>query len=160
MASRSKDPLKTRFRYRGTRTAVETRYDPDMVTQVPIVNYLTLGDTPHLVATECIACGAKYFDRRNACAACFATDFVSGPVENSGELRSYTIVTFAAPGVPVPFVAGIVDCGGVSVRANIINTPCDPEHVTLGMRVQLATYSLGLDDDGVEAIGFGYEPIS
>jgi hypothetical protein len=27
------------------------------------------------------------------------------------------------------------------------------------MKVQLATYSMGADADGVEAIGFGFEPI-
>jgi hypothetical protein len=26
------------------------------------------------------------------------------------------------------------------------------------MKVRLATYSLGTDDDGTEAIGFGFEP--
>ena len=42
-------------------------------------------------------------------------------------------MAFAAPGVPVPFVAGVVDCEGTSVRANIINCPPDPDHVKLGM---------------------------
>ena len=27
------------------------------------------------------------------------------------------------------------------------------------MKVQLATYSLGTDDNGTEAIGFGFEPV-
>ena len=40
------------------------------MTQVPMVDYLVLGDQPHLVANECEACGARFFDRRNACAAC------------------------------------------------------------------------------------------
>ena len=75
-----------------------------------------------------------------------------------GEVRAFTIVTFAAPGVPVPFVSAIVDCGGTSVRGNIINTEPDPDHVTLGMKVRLATFSLGADDNGTEAIGFGFEP--
>jgi uncharacterized OB-fold protein len=73
-------------------------------------------------------------------------------------LRSFTIVTFAPPGVPVPFTAGIIDCGGTSVRANIINVDPTPDKVSLGMKVKLATYSLGKDDNGVEAIAFGYEP--
>ena len=79
-------------------------------------------------------------------------------VATDGEVRAFTIVTFAAPGVPVPFVAGVVDCDGTSVRGNLINVEPDPEHVTLGMKVRLATYSLGTDDDGTEAIGFGFEP--
>ena len=60
--------------------------------------------------------------------------------------------------IQVPFVAGVVDCGGTSVRANIINVEPDPEHVTLGMKVRLATYSMGVDAEGTEAIGFGFEP--
>ena len=129
-------------------------------TQIPIVEYLALGDDPHLVANECTSCGARFFDRRNACASCFGTEFTQVDVPTEGTLRSFTIVTFAAPGVPVPFVAGIVDAGGTSVRTNIINVEPDDQHVKLGMAVRLATYSLGTDDDGVEAIGFGYEPVS
>ncbi len=128
------------------------------VTQVPVVDYLALGDTPHLIANECTKCGARYFDRRNACASCFATEFKKATISTDGIVRSFTIVTFAAPGVPVPFVAAIIDCGGTSVRANLINVDATPEAVTLGMKVQLVTYSLGLDDNGVEAVGFGFEP--
>ena len=73
-------------------------------------------------------------------------------------VKAFTIVTFAAPGVPVPFVAAVIDCNGTSVRANIINTEPTPEHVHLGMKVRLATYVLGTDDHGTEAIGFGFEP--
>ena len=69
------------------------------------------------------------------------------------------ILARAAPGVQVPFVSGVVDCDGTSVRTNIINVEPDPEHVHTGMKVKLATYSLGTDDNGTEAIGFGYEPV-
>jgi len=131
-----------------------------MPSQVPLVEYLELGDAPHLVANECTECGARFFDRRNACASCFATSFKKVPVDTTGELRAFTIVSFAAPGIPTPFVAGVIDCGGTSVRANVINCPPDPEHVKVGMKVRLATQSIGTDDDGTEAIGFGFEPIS
>jgi uncharacterized OB-fold protein len=127
--------------------------------QVPFVDYLVLGDSPHLVANECTTCGARFFDRRNACAACFATDFKQVDVATEGVLRSFTIVSFAAPGVDVPFVAGVVDCDGTSVRANIVNCPPDPEHVTLGMRVRLTTFPVGTDSAGTQAINFGFEPI-
>ena len=39
-----------------------------------------------------------------------------------GTLRTFSIVAHAAPGIPVPFVSGIIDCDGTSVRANVINT--------------------------------------
>jgi uncharacterized OB-fold protein len=128
--------------------------------QVPLVDYLVLGDPPHLRAHECTGCGARYFDRRNACASCFATEFRTVDVATEGELRAYTIVAHAAPGIPTPFVAGVIDCDGTSVRANVINVEPDPQHVELGMKVRLATFSLGEDDKGVEAVGFGFEPIS
>lgn len=128
------------------------------ITQVPLVDYLVLGDTPHLVANECTKCGARYFDRRNACASCFANEFKKVTIDNNGIVRSFTIVTFAAPGVVVPFVAAIIDCASTSVRGNLTNVEATPEKVTLGMKVKLTTYSLGIDDNGVEAIGFGYEP--
>jgi len=114
---------------------------------------------PHLEANQCIDCGARFFDRRNACAACGATDFADVDVATEGELRSFTIVSFAAPGVPVPFVAGLVDCDGTSVRGNIINVEPDPDHVKLGMKVKLATQLMGVDQQGVEAVSFGFEPV-
>jgi uncharacterized OB-fold protein len=129
-----------------------------MAEQIPLVDYLVLGDDPHLVAHECTACGARFFDRRNACAACTGTEFATVDVDNQGTLRAFTIVSFAAPGIPVPYVAGVVDSGGTSIRTNIINVDPDPDHVTLGMKVKLATYPIGTDDNGTEAIGFGFEP--
>ena len=130
-----------------------------MAEQIPLVDYLVLGDDPHLVAHECTDCGARFFDRRNACASCGKDDFRTVDIDTSGEVRAFTIVTFAAPGVPVPYVAAVVDCGGTSVRANLINVAPDPEHVTLGMKVRLATEVIGTDAHGTEAVGFGFEPV-
>ena len=129
-----------------------------MANQIPLVDYLVLGDDPHLVANECVACGARFFDRRNACASCSGTEFRQVAVATEGTVRAFTIVTFAAPGIPVPFVSAIVDCGGTSVRGNLIDVEASPEHVTLGMKVRLTTYSLGDDEAGTEAVGFGFQP--
>lgn len=135
-----------------------TEENPAASATLPLVDYLVLEPEPHLVAQECTSCGARYFDRRNACAACPGTSFKPVDVASEGTLRSFTIVAFAAPGVPVPFVAGFIDCDGTSVRANVVNVDPSPEHVTLGMPVRLTTYSLGTDEAGTEAIGFGFEP--
>jgi uncharacterized OB-fold protein len=129
-----------------------------MPNQVPLVDYLVLDGDPHLEANECTSCGARFFDRRNACASCSSTEFKRVPIATAGELKAFTIVSLAAPGIPVPFVAGVVDCDGTSVRGNVINVEPDAEHVTLGMNVKLATYTIGTDDNGTEAIGFGFEP--
>ncbi len=132
----------------------------ETVARIPLVDYLVLEDPPHLVAHECTSCGARFFDRRNACASCFSTEFRSAELPTEGALLSFTIVSFAAPGVPVPFVAGVIDLDGTTVRGNVVNTEPDTEHVTLGMKVQLTTFSIGSDDNGVEAVAFGFEPAS
>ena len=124
------------------------------------MDYLVLDDPPHLMAKQCTSCGARYFDRRNACAGCGGTaGFDDVEVAREGVLTSYTIVAHAAPGVPVPFVAGVVDCDGTSVRGNVVNVEPDAEHVRLGMKVRLTTVPLGVDSAGTEAVGYGFEPI-
>lgn len=131
------------------------------MSQIPLVEYLDIADpdAPRLVAQECASCGARYFDRRNACASCSTTEFRAAEIATEGVLRTFTIVHFAAGGVPVPFVAGVVDCDGTSVRSNIVNVPPDPEHITSGMRVRLTTVSIGTDENGVDAVGYGFEPV-
>jgi uncharacterized OB-fold protein len=128
-------------------------------TTVPLVNYLVLADEPHLVAQECTACGARYFDRRNACAACGASAFRAAAVATTGTLRGFTIVAQAAPGIEVPFVAGIIDCEGTTVRANVVHVQPDPAHVRAGMKLRLVTFPIGTDSHGTQAISFGFEPL-
>ncbi len=122
--------------------------------QIPFVDYLVLGDRPYLRAQECKNCGARFFDRRNACASCFGTDFKNARVKSAGIVTSYSIVTVG----PQPFVSAIVDCGGTSVRCTLVGVEPTPDHVSLGMKVKLTTYSMGKDAAGVEAIGFGFAP--
>jgi uncharacterized OB-fold protein len=131
-----------------------------MGNQVPIVDYLVLDDgTPHLVANRCDTCGALYFDRRNACAKCSGRSFSKERLADDGKVRSYTIVHRAAPGVPTPYVSAIVDLsGGGVVKANLLNVEPSPDHVRFGMDVRLATAVAGVDDEGTEAVQFGYEP--
>jgi len=122
--------------------------------QIPFVDYLVLGDTPHLQVNECTNCGARFFDRRNACASCFGTDFTKARVSTTGVITSYSIPHTAKQ----PFVSAIVDCDGTPVRATIINVDPSPDQVEMGMAVKLATYSMGTDADGTEAIAFGFAP--
>jgi uncharacterized OB-fold protein len=131
-----------------------------MAKQIPIVDYLVLGDAPHLVANECTNCGALYFDRRNACAHCGKTSFGKKTLGTTGVVRSFAIVHQASPGVPVPYVSTVVELdGGGQVKANIVNVEPEPEKLSLGMKVQLTTFVAGTDDEGTEAVAFGFEPV-
>jgi uncharacterized OB-fold protein len=128
--------------------------------QVPIVDYLVLDDgPPHLVAHSCESCGALYFDRRNACARCGKTAFGRSKLADRGTVRSFSIMHRAAPNIAVPYVSAIVDLeGGGVVKTNIVNVEPDPEHVGLKMPVRMTTFVAGVDDDGTEAVAFGFEP--
>lgn len=128
--------------------------------KVPIVDYLVVDDgAPYLVANRCDNCGALYFDRRNACAKCSGRSFSRQRLADDGTVRSFTIVHRAAPGVPTPYVSAIVDLtGGGVVKANLLNVEPTPEHVQFGMKVQLTTTVAGVDDEGTEAVQYGYEP--
>ena len=131
-----------------------------MSRRIPLVDYLALEPEPHLMAHECTQCGARFFDRRNACANCENDQWKQVSIATNGEVRAFTIVSMAAPGVPVPFVAAVIDCDGTSVRGNVVDVEPDPDHVHLGMKVELTTTSVGTDSAGTEAVGFGFRPIS
>jgi uncharacterized OB-fold protein len=131
-----------------------------MATQVPFVDYLVLGDDPHLMAKECTSCGALYFDRRNACAKCGKRDFGSRRLADDGVVRAFTIVHRATPDVKVPYVSAVVDLdGGGMVKANLVDVEPSPEQVRLGMKVTLTTFPIGADAEGTEAVCFGYRPV-
>ena len=131
-----------------------------MAKQIPIVDYLVIDDGPaHLVAWEALDSGALYLGRRNADAKGGGTEFRRRRLENTGTLRSFTIVHRAPPGVAVPFVSAVVDLdGGGGVRANLLGVEPDPEHVKLGMPVRLTTFVAATDSKGTEAVAFGFEP--
>jgi uncharacterized OB-fold protein len=126
---------------------------------IPIVDYLVLDEAPHLVAHECTTCGARYFDHRVACAACTSVgEFTDVALPPEGVVDTFTIVMQDGPGVDVPFVAAVVECGSTHVRTNLINVEADPEHVRPGMRVHLVTWHAATDPAGRRVVGFGFEP--
>ncbi len=131
-----------------------------MAKQVPFVDYLVLGDDPHLVAKECTSCGALFFDRRNACARCGKREFGTRRLANDGVVRTFTIVHRATPDVRVPYVSAVVDLeGGGMARANLVDVEPAPERVKLGMKVTLTTFPIGNDPEGTQAVSFGYRPV-
>lgn len=130
-----------------------------MAKQIPMVEYLKLDGEPHLVANVCKECGATYWDRRNACAKCGKTAFDTKDMPSTGELVSFSIVHRAAPGVPTPYVSSVVHLdGGGSVKANLVDVDPDPDKIELGMKVKLATFVADTDDEGTEAVAFGFAP--
>jgi len=127
--------------------------------QMSVVDYLVLGDEPHLQAQACTSCGALFFDRRNACARCGKVEFEPKALATTGVVRSYTIIHRAAPNVPVPYVSSVIELdGGGVVKGNLLEAGSDPEKIELGMAVKLTTFGCGVDEEGTEAVAFGFVP--
>lgn len=127
-----------------------------MAAQIPAVDYLVLGDRPHLQAWRCDTCSAAYFDRRNACARCFQTSFSRSPLATEGVVRAFTRVE---RGAKEPFTSVVVDLGdGAHVKANLRGVD-DPAKITPDFKVRMYTFVAGVDDDGVEAVAFAFEPV-
>ncbi len=128
--------------------------------EIPYVRYLDLSSgQPHLLAEQCTACSARYFDIRMACARCGGRSFEQVALPTEGTVGSFTIIHRAAPGVVTPFVSAVVYLSdSTAVKANIVGCPPDPDHVQLGMPVRLTTFTAAVGADGTHAIAFAFAP--
>lgn len=127
----------------------------------PIVPFLVLDDPPYLAGLRCRSCGATYLrSGRVACAKC-GTSGELEPVRLSdhGTLWVYSIVHQSAPGIPVPYVAAIVDLPeGVAVRCTLVDVAPDPAQLPYGMPVRMITRPVRTDKEGREVIAFFFTP--
>lgn len=128
-------------------------------TQVPVVNYLVIADgAPHLVGHRCDHCGAVSLERRNACASCGSRSFSAQRLPDTGRIESFTILHRGAPKHIGPFISVLVRLDdGTYVKANLVGVAPEVESLDLDLPVRLVTYVAGTDEDGTEAVAFGYE---
>lgn len=136
----------------------DTAHPPTPTRCVPVVDYLVLEDgPPHLVGKRCDECGAVYLERRNACASCGDRTFTPMTLPDRGRIESFTIVHRGAPKHIGPFVSVLVRLDdGTFVKANLVGVAPDADAVDFDVPVRLVTYPAGTDDDGVEAVAFGF----
>ena len=127
-----------------------------------IVPFLRLpeGEAPYLAGQKCGACGAVYLGKRLACAKCLGRGpFSEIALSNRGELYVWSIVHQSFPGVPVPYVVGIVDLPeGVSVRCNLVDVEPDPKALRFGMKVEMTTGVSQQDKEGNDVVAFYFRP--
>ncbi len=128
----------------------------------PIVPFLRLpenGDA-YLVGQRCTACRAVYLGQRRACSRCAAVGaFEEIPLSRTGKLWVWSIVYQSAPGIPVPYVVGVVDLPeGVSVRCNLVEVEPDPKRLRFGMPVEMTTGVSQQDRDGNDVVAFYFRP--
>lgn len=102
----------------------------------------------HLVGSRCTQCGATFIGRRVACAACGANDSIDHiRLADTGRVRTCAIINRSYPGVPVPFIAAVVEIdGGGVVRGTWHGSiPSDPV-AEVGRPVQICIEDSGQRD--------------
>jgi uncharacterized OB-fold protein len=130
-------------------------------TERPIVPFLALGESPHLLGLRCRTCGATYLrSGRVACAKCGGAHcFEDIRLSDRGTLWVYSIVHQSAPGIPVPYVAAIVDLPEkVSVRCTLLDVEPDPAKLPFGMPLRMITKKVRTDKEGRDVIAFFFRP--
>ncbi|OBG03103.1 Zn-ribbon domain-containing OB-fold protein [Mycolicibacter sinensis] len=125
---------------------------------IPVVNYLVLGERPHLAGFRCADCGAVYLLRRSACSRCGGAELGERvDLGDVGVVTAATVVHRAPEGVQTPFVSGVVALdGGGHVRTNLTGAAQDPV-AAVGRRATMRTRSIGTDSRGVKAVSYEFE---
>lgn len=90
---------------------------------------------------KCNACGEHIFYPRGLCPHCFSSDLSWEPASGKGKVYAFTIVhrqpnpAFAAD---MPYVVALIELDeGVRMMTNLVDVEPDPEHVKVGMPVEI-----------------------
>ena len=94
------------------------------------------------------------------CGSCYtAGPFKPRKLATTGTVRAFTVVKRGAIGDG--FISAIVDFdGGGNAKSNLLNGDLNNfENNKLGAPVKLVTYTVDTDDNGNEAVAFGFETV-
>ncbi len=120
---------------------------PRPIAAVPYVVVEDGGDH-YLVGSRCGQCGATLLGERMACAACGSGNSMSTVrLAGTGRIRTCSVVSRSYPGIPVPFVAAVVqiDGGGV-VRGTMRDAKTDVPGPIIGTPVRICIEDTGQRD--------------
>ena len=90
---------------------------------------------------HCKACNNAYFYPRDICPGCFSRD--TDWIQSSGKATLHAFAIVHRAPVPAfrgkePFVTAIVELeGGARMPTNIVDCEADPEHIKIGMALQV-----------------------
>jgi uncharacterized protein len=99
----------------------------------------------YLVGSRCGRCGVTLLGERLSCAACGMGDSMSRVrLANTGLIRTCSVVSRSYPGIPVPFVAAVVqiDDGGI-VRGTLRGAIPENPVTEIGRRVRICIEDTG-----------------
>lgn len=117
------------------------------VAAVPYVVISEDGDH-YLAGSKCGNCGATLLGLRPACARCGdETQIEPIRLADTGRIRTCSVISRSYPGVPVPFIAAVIDIDGGGVIRGTLNGPIPEDPVAqVGKPVQIQIGDTGQRD--------------
>lgn len=105
-------------------------------------------DGHYLIGSRCGRCGATLLGKRVACAACGMGDSISHiRLAGTGRVRTCSVVSRSYPGVPVPFIAAVVEIdGGGVVRGTLCGPIPENPLAEIGRPVRICIEDTGQRD--------------
>jgi len=122
---------------------------------------------PQLIGGHCSDCGGWHFPVQGNCPHCAGCSVERQPMSRRGTLWTWTIQTFAPPAPPyrgtvegfVPFGVGYVELPeGLRVQCRL--TVNDASQLRIGMAMELALESVGVDEQGREVMCYAFAPVA
>jgi hypothetical protein len=117
---------------------------------IAAVPYVVIGRNGdhYLVGSRCGHCGVTLLGERVACAACGNGDSIARiRLAETGRVRTCTIINRSYPGVPVPFIAAVVEIdGGGVVRGTMLGPIPENPSTQFGKPVRISIEDTGQRD--------------
>ena len=119
---------------------------------------------PQLIGSECPSCGEVYFPRKTKklCPHCQKDGLEDLKLSPRGKIDSFTIITQQPGGGyyfgPVPYAMGIVEMP----EGLYVETPLKAERLedlSVGQNVELIIEPVWVDPNGIELVGFKFQPV-
>lgn len=124
-----------------------TEANPNPIAAVPYVVIGSDGDH-HLMGSRCGHCGATLLGKRVACAACGESDRITEVrLADTGRVRICSVINRSYPGVPVPFIAAVVEIDGGGILRGTLAAPIPVSPlVEIGRPVRICIEDTGQRD--------------
>ena len=116
------------------------------------------GEKPTLLGSRCRGCGKVAFPPRFVCSGCHGEEMEKVPLSRRGQLYTYTIVGYPAPGLTAPYAIGYVDLPE-GVRVFSILSDWDKGGLKVGMEMELVLGKFKDDKEGNEIMTYKFRPL-
>ena len=138
--------------------------------QVPVEEgvFTWPSDEPRLIGSRCTDCGNVMFPTQGGCPKCSGSSTEPHELTRRGTLWTWTIQGYPPKSPPYrgdddpktfePFGVGYVELPG-ECKVETRLTVNDPEHIRIGMEMELVLVPLYTNDDGDEVMTFAFAPV-